>query len=177
MNPQPSAVNGEAKVPPPRKNRAWIGVFVVLALLGMAAVVSLVAYNFSQQLRPEQLATARALWKQKEPLNYEFRYTTLRTGATRPEHYYVRVRNRQVVHLTLDDRPLESRHFSQYSMSGLFGAIKQFLDMDSQPNKPRTFTRAEFDEETGALRRYVRRVMGSNERIEIRVEEVRVLTE
>jgi len=57
------------------KNRGWIWFFVVLTLLGVAAVGINLAYNLREQITPEQVQAARQLWEEKGPKNYDLVYT------------------------------------------------------------------------------------------------------
>jgi hypothetical protein len=49
------------------------------------------------------------------------------------------------------------------------------LKRDSEPGKPQVFKVAKFAPEDGHVLRYVRRVMGSRERVEITVDEFKRL--
>jgi hypothetical protein len=71
----------------PLQSRRWVGFFVILGILGTAAIVINLVYNVSQQLKPEQLAAARALWKEKAPPDYDLDYVIKdeeATGGTEP---------------------------------------------------------------------------------------------
>lgn len=155
-----------ARVP----NRRWIWYFVVLVLLTIAAVATLIVYNLGQQLKREQLAAARELWKSNSLKSYQLTYTQKKGSDARAETYVVRVRSGKVVSVSLDGRPLEKRLYSFFGMEALFDYILDFLEQDARPDRPRTFARARFDPDSGALRDYVRRVMGGSERVEIKVD-------
>jgi hypothetical protein len=160
-------------MPPPRRNRGWLWFFLVLFVLTAAASTTLIVYNLKQQLKAEDLEAAWELWKKKGPASYELVYTVDMNENARPETYVVRVRDKKtesVVRKMADkDEPLERRLYSYYGMDQLFGNISDFMRQDSQPAKPRTYTRAVFDPEDGHIWWYVRRVMGSRERVEIKV--------
>ncbi len=164
-------------MPPPR-NYGWIWFFAVLAVLTVAAISILVWYNLRQQLKPEALAKARALWKEHRPSDYDLTYTK-KGSATGT--FALEVRNGKVVSVTLDgrpitqnDRPLDPVFYPRYDMSSLLDDIDKFLRLDREPSNPRTFTIAAFDPNDGHLIHYVRRVMGGTERIEITVQLNRV---
>jgi hypothetical protein len=152
------------------KNHNWIWYFVVLAVVAVVAMASLVFYNLSQQLTPEQLAAARALWKEKGPKSYQLTYRIKIGIDHEPDIYVVRVRNGEVVSSTLNERPEEKRLFAERGMDAMFDWIQEFQELTAKPKQPRTFLRARFDDKTGAVRWYVRRVGGSSERLEITVE-------
>jgi hypothetical protein len=164
-------------MPPPR-NYGWIWYFAVLAVLTVTAISIWIWYSRKQQLKPEQVAKARALWKEHRPSDYDLAYTK-KGSATGT--FALEVRNGKVVSVTLDgrpitrdDRPLDPVFYPRYDMSGLLDDIDQFLRLDAEPGKPRTFTIAAFDPDDGHLIHYVRRVMGGTERIEITVQLNRV---
>jgi hypothetical protein len=157
------------------KNHGWIWFFVVVIGLGIAAMASLIVYNLSQQLKPEQLADARRLWKEKGWRSYQLSYTIRRGIEASSDAFVVRVRGGRVVSSTVNGLPEEKRLFGARGMEALFDDIERFLELDARPGQPRTFTRAIFDNNTGALRSYVRRVMGGKERTEIKVESIEAL--
>jgi len=146
-------------------NRGWIWFFAGLAVLAVAAVSLNVWYNLRQQLKPEDLEQAKALWKAHGPLDYDLHYTE--QGSVTAT-YEVRVRRGRVVYAEPDPRPLEQKR-AYYGMPALFGYLERFLECDREPGAPRTFTQATFDPQDGHLIRYVRRVMGTRERLEINV--------
>jgi hypothetical protein len=152
---------------PPRRNRGWIWYFVVLGVLTAVAVGVLLTFNLQQQLKPEQVETARRLWDAKGPANYDMVYTQ---KGTAPGKYRVEVRNKKPVSVILDGQPLEERLYRYSDMPALFGFIEDSLRIDGEPGKPRTYTVATFDPDDGHLIHYIRRVMGGKERIEITVE-------
>src|SRR5947209_7738541 len=89
-----------------RTSRSWVWFFAVLAVLAVLAVGTLIAYNAGQQLKPEQLAAARALWKEKGPADYNLEYS-IQKQESELEHWAVEVRGGKVVAVALNDRPLE----------------------------------------------------------------------
>jgi hypothetical protein len=149
------------------RSRGWIWFFVILSVLAIAAITGNIVYNLWQQLKPEQLATARALWDAKKPSNYDMEYT--QAGAT-PGTFTVEVRDGKIVSAARDGQPLDERLYGYYDMNGLFNSIDQFMEIDQKPGAPRTFTKATFDASDGHVIRYIRRVMGTNERLEINVK-------
>jgi hypothetical protein len=82
----------------------------------------------------------------------------------------VKVRGSKVVEVLDNNQPLDEGRLVYHSMPRLMDDIERFLDLDSGKDKPRTFVRAFFNAKTGALQRYVRRVMGTQQRLEIVVD-------
>src|SRR5437016_11733117 len=161
-------------MPPPQQSYHWIWYFVVLGVLTVAACTILVWYNLRQQLKKEDLQAARALWKQHRPTDYDLTYTKRGSASGR---FFVKVRDSKVVSVTLDDReitqndkPLDPSRYPRYDMTALMDDIETFLEEDAEPGRPRTYSVATFDPVDGHLVRYVRRVMGTSERIEINVQ-------
>ena len=159
---------------PPKQSYRWVWYFVVLGVLTVSACTILVWYNLRQQLKKEDLQTARALWKQNRPSDYDLTYTKRGSASGT---FFVKVRNGKVVDVTLDgreitqnDKPLDPSRYPRYDMTALMDDIETFLEEDAEPGRPRTYTVATFDPTDGHLIRYVRRVMGSSERIEINVQ-------
>jgi hypothetical protein len=151
----------------PKRNRGWIWYFVILIILTITAITVMIVYNMGQQLKPEQLATARALWAEKGPANYDMEFTQV---GSAPGTFQVQVRDGEIVSATMDGRPLERPQYRYYDMRGLFNSIDGFLEHDSKPGQPRTFTKAVFAADDGHVVKYIRRVMGSQERLEINVK-------
>ncbi len=191
-NGQPPSGAGGARVAP-RPNRGWLWYFSIVFLLTVIATTTLIVFNLRQQLKPEQLAAARQLWKEHGPKDYELRYTTKTGEEGRVTHYVVVVRGGKVQSLTLnkqqvldratldpkapldrqDNRPIAD--FGGYGMEAMFNQIEDFLDKDSKPGQPRVYVRGVFDPQDGHLLRYVRSVMSGRERLEIVVDELKPL--
>jgi hypothetical protein len=155
----------------------WVWYFVAVGVLAVLAVVVLAVYNLRLQLKPEQLEAARKLWEQKGPHDYRLKYTTKRGDETDEDVYVVVVRGGVTVSVLRNGRELEKRLRLSYGMSALLDDIEDFLKRDSQKGRPRTYTRALFDPGDGHLVHYVRRVMGSRERVEISVQSLEPLPE
>jgi hypothetical protein len=156
----------------PRRNRGWL--WFMLLTFGLAAVActALVVYNLRQQLKPEDLDKAWALWKEKGPADYDLIYTVGKLGSA-TEKYVVKVRSKKTEFVSLNGKPLEDRLLPYYGMDELFGQLSEFLRRDVEPGKPRVYCRAVFDPEDGHVCWYVRSVMGKQERLEINVLELR----
>jgi len=159
--------------PPPapaRKNRRWIWYFVVVFTLAILASIGLIAFNWQQQLRPEQLEAAHKLWKDKGPPDYTMSYTNHVYGRPVGDHFWVRVRKGKVVESRYNGEPEPPERLGYRGMEGLFDDMEKFMRKDSDKSGPKTFVRAIFDRKTGALLSYVRSVMGGRERVEISVD-------
>jgi hypothetical protein len=167
----------QARIP----NRRWIWYFVVVGCLTVLATTILVVYNLGQQLKPEQLEAARNLWEAKRPADYVLTYTKLGSATGT---FVVTVRKGKVVSANmlqkvikdgkaeLVEEQLEPRLYRSYDMDGLFNDIERFLDLAAKKDSPRTYLVATFDPRNGQLLRFVRRVMGTSERIEIDVQPI-----
>lgn len=153
-----------------KKNRSYLVYFALLIVLTVAAISTLTWYNLRQQLKPEQLAAARALWKQKAPPSYILTYNVRFDENEHKDQYFVRVRNGKVVEVTFNGQALPEAKFSYYGMNRLFDYIEKFQECDQEKGKPRVFCVAHFDGYNGALYHYVRRVMGTRQRQEIKVD-------
>ena len=161
----------QSSMPPPQKNRRWIWYFAILVVLTVAATGTLIVYNLAQQLKPEQLAAARQLWKEKGPKNYALVFTKKIDEGDSPDKVSVKVKDGKVVEGFLNGLPIPDKmHY--YSMDKLFEDIDRFMSLDQEKGKPRVYVRAEFDPNTGAVLWYVRRVMGTQTRLEIKVEKL-----
>jgi hypothetical protein len=151
----------------PSANRGWIWYFAIVAILTVVATSILIWFNLSQQLKPEQLEQARALWERHGPMDYDMEY--IEKGSV-SETRKVQVRHGKVVFATRDGSPLEERLYKYSDMPALFNFLEDYLREDAKPGSPRTFQTATFDERDGHLIRFVRRVAGTTQRIEIEVQ-------
>jgi hypothetical protein len=162
-------------MPPPSRNRGWLWYFLILVVLTIAATGILVVYNLGQQLKPEELEAARKLWDEKGPANYTLVYKT-KNKDDEEVTYRVKVREKKTVEATFSSSSknlsIDKEQLGHYGMHGLFVDVERFMEIDQKKGARRIFCRAIFDPETGAIRWYVRRVMGSTERLEITVEKL-----
>lgn len=164
----------QALAPSRRKSYWWLVFFVFIAVASVSVAIFMIRFNLSLQLKPEQLEAAWTLWKEKGPRDYLMVYTKSLNEDPRSTQFIVRVRGGRVEEVRMDGKPLEPDRLPYHSMDRLFADIERFMDLDRKAER-RTYTVASFDPETGALRRYVRRVMGTRERVEILVEPLRDL--
>jgi hypothetical protein len=158
------------------KNRSWVWYFVIVVALSILATVIIIGYNLAQQLTSEQLHAAMQKWQDNGPRDYELQYVVKRSGSNEPDQYVVKVKEGMVVSATLNKYPLKYHQLENHSMTQLLKDIQAFMEKDAEAGTPWTFTRALFDEKDGHLLWYVRRVMGSRERVEIEVKEFKVLS-
>jgi hypothetical protein len=152
---------------PPGGRRAWVWYFVLLAVLTVTSITVLIRFNLGQQLTLAKLAEARARWETNGPKSYDI---ALQKRGTIEEIQRVEVRDGKVVWAIVNGRPLEPRLYAYSDMPALFDFIEDFLKLDSEPGKRRTFCTAAFDPGDGHVVHFVRRVMGTTERIEITVK-------
>ncbi|MBI1918403.1 MAG: hypothetical protein HYS12_27245 [Planctomycetes bacterium] len=157
----------------PRSPR-WAWYFGVLLVLGVIAVAVPLVYNLKAQLTPEQLEAARALWKENGPADYELLYQE-RIDAGPVETFRVEVRRDKVSVWRREggkEKNLEELTPSQrqaYTVPGLFERMERFLEEDRAASR-RNYVTAAFDAKDGHPVRYVRRVSGTQERLEWVVE-------
>jgi hypothetical protein len=159
---------------PPASNYTWIFFFVFLVVASVGVTVLMIWFNLSIQLKREELDAARKLWEQKGPRNYEMVYTKQINNDDRKTLFAVKVRNGKVEDVLMNGKELErekERDPRQYhSMDAIFRDIERFMDIDQKKDAPKVYVIANFDPDTGAVLRYIRRVMGSTERVELNVK-------
>ncbi len=163
---------------PQLKGRSWIWYFFAVALLAVLLLGWLWLYvqqqlEPGQQLHLEQLLAARKKWKDSKISDYQMLYTVTRGGeGGGRDRFYVVVQGGKVRSVVMnDDQPLPPEQFDYRSMDGLFNDVEVFLKRDAKEGAPQTFCRGYFDADDGHLTRFVRRVVGSKESVDIRVEE------
>ncbi|MSQ96601.1 MAG: hypothetical protein EXR98_18905 [Gemmataceae bacterium] len=162
---------------PPRNRYGWIVFFVLVLTASIGVMVFMIWFNLSIQLKPEQFDTAWKHWQEKGPKDYDMLYTEKTNPDDKTITFAVKVRGNKVHEALMDGRPLQQTEEQRddprifRSMDAQFRAIQTFMDMDAKPGAPKVYVTAIFDAETGGLRRYIRRVMGSQQRVEIVVKE------
>jgi hypothetical protein len=161
----------------PSKNHGWIWYFVIVFVLAVIATGITVSYNLSQQLKPERLEKAQALWNEKGPKDYLLAYTISTTSKAGPgeTHYVVKVKDGKAFEAKVNGIEQAPERMGYYGMQRFFQDIEKFLEEDAKPGQPKTYTRAVFDPKTGALERYIRSVMSTGDRVEINVAPLKAL--
>ena len=155
-----------------QKNRNWLWYFLTLAFLTLLATTILIVYNLSQQLKPEQLQAARRQWQEKGLPSYHLVYSIKIHEESRSDLYDITVKDHHVTQALVNGLSQTADKFHWYGMEKLFSYIATDLERDQKKGQPRAYTRALFDPQNGALRWYVRRVMGTQHRVEITIEKL-----
>lgn len=168
--------------------------FIILAVLGAAAVVIPIFYNRSIQLGPELLATARERWQDSAPADYDLHmdvFTTLADGKQERDSEVVAIRRGRTALVGSNGTLLWAAPWlapvlgpglaalppedpARYGIDALFDRMEQGL-RDNVSTGGRNYATASFDPADGHPQRYVHRVRGSKERVEYLVSLKRVL--
>jgi hypothetical protein len=161
-----------------RKNSTWIWFFAFLAIASVGVAGFMIWFNRQLQLTPARLEAMMERWRTHGPHDYRL-IITKRVNDEGPDKYEVTVRDRRVIDVRLNGQRLRDEsnepyppgheRLQWYTMHHLLREIEVFLDRDKKAGR-KNFNVADFDEETGALRRYVRRVMGTTQRVEETVQ-------
>jgi hypothetical protein len=170
--------------PATRNPVRWVGLFVVLATLGAAAVVIPLVYNLRLQLTPGQLADARARWEASGPRDYDLEYLLRNEDGreTENEEYALRVRGGRVVLvacngelLYLDPaagcaagpavRAVPGVNPQDFGVEAILRTIEADLQRDAAQGA-RNYTVATFDPADGHPLHYVHRDRGTRRRQE-----------
>ncbi len=153
-----------------RRNRGWIVFFVGLFGLTVALIAGQVWFSLEQQLSPEFLGRARALWDRNQPATYRMTYTIQHREGD-PEQFVVWVRDRKPVGPPEGTEPLEQGTPPYQTMEELFQHLDDQLQADQRnADGPRVYRTATCDKHDGHLIRYVRSVRATREREEINVK-------
>ncbi len=163
--------------PPRRKNHLWIAYFAFLIIASVGVTVFMIKFNLSIQLTQEQLNTAWDLWKEKGPKSYNMIYKTRSGISDRDDVFVVKVRNGVVTEVKLNDAPLKANQEEgqlddprmYHSMDSIFRYIDRFMSIDQKKDAKKVYVVANFDDKTGYVVRYIRRVMGGTDRVELNV--------
>ena len=169
-----------------RSRRLWLWYFLVLAILGTAAVVLPLVVNLGMQLKPDDVIAARKKWEAMRPANFDLELWC-RENQEEADEYFVKVRGGQVTSVVgknegivqLDRTallalglgitakpavPLES--LPPLTVDAMFDLIEANLKRDATTSGSRNFATAKFDERDGHPLRYVHRRTGTKERLE-----------
>ena len=164
MQPPSPEVGRPAKT----RSRAWVWFFVFLAAMATAAVTMPIVYNLSLQLRPEDLAAARAHWRASGPRDYDLQYQEKITqnGEQSDTEWNVRVRDGRVTAVTCDGEALPATEYANLTVEGQFAEIERGLELDLAAGARKNYATAAFDLGDGHPTHYVRRVRGTGDRLE-----------
>lgn len=151
--------------------------FVLLVALAAAAVTLPIAYNLNQQLRSEQLAAAKELWRREGPADYDLTFMVQYDRERLAERHIVLVRDRRVVWASCEGEVVAVSP-ALGALIGLPGAANQGAGRDipsifahlealfAEEGSHRNFLVAVFDPKEGWPRRFIRRVRGGGPREE-----------
>jgi hypothetical protein len=168
--------------PPKKTNYIWVGYFAFLVIASVGVAAFMIWFNLRQQLTREKLEAAEKLWNEKGPKSYKMTYMKQLQGE-KLTTFAVTVHNKNVTEVLRNGKPLEKNADETrdpkiyHSMEAHFLFIQRFMDLDEKPDAPKVYAVANFDPQTGALQRYIRRVMSSNERVELNFLPLEVLKE
>jgi hypothetical protein len=155
-----------------QRTRGWIWFFVILAVLAAAAVTINLLYSARQRLTMDQLRAAEDLWDRAGPKDYDL-VIDKTIGSATPDAPKTRDRITMEVRGgkgragTINGQPLDERLLSQYDMGGWLSFVEEFVRQSEKPGAPRTFLSADFDPQTGALRRFRRSVRTTREWVDV----------
>ncbi|MBI3821630.1 MAG: hypothetical protein HY289_03010 [Planctomycetes bacterium] len=160
---------------PIKRNHAWIYFFVFIFFASVGVAGTMIWFNLSIQLKPEQFEAAQQLWSETGPKSYDMIYTKQLNDAAKVDKFEVKVRDGKVTEVRMNGKPLVKESPDDqdprihHSMDQLFRHIERFMDIDRKPDAKKVYVTAIFDDKHGGLRKYIRRVMGTNTRIEMNV--------
>ena len=125
-------------------------------------------YNLSIQLRPEELAAARARWKANGSRDYDlqFQEKITQNGEETESNWFVEVRDGKAATVKRDGRSLVAEDYPNATVEGQFAEIERGLQLDLAEGARRNYATAAFDLRDGHPVHYVRRVRGSGDRLE-----------
>jgi len=165
------------------RDASSIWFFLVLTLLGVAAIVIPIVYNLTLQLTADQMEQARQLWRAAKPSDYDLDYQEkdTRAGITEETTYRVVVRRDRVAAVVCDGKlmllaepaaaalgpwPAMLPGISgAHDVDGMFQHIADQLRADESLSR-RTYATMNIDRRDGHPTRYVRRTRGGAERLE-----------
>ena len=152
------------------RSRRWVWYFGVLLVLGVVALTVPLVYNLKAQLTPGQLEAARALWKEHGPADYDLLYQE-KIDAGPVERFLVEVRGGKVSVWRCEGdektklKELTPSQRQAYTVPGLFERMERLLIEDRAASR-RNYVTAVFDARDGHPTPYVRRVSGTQQRLE-----------
>jgi hypothetical protein len=175
------------------KNRRWVVFFLLLAVLAAAGILVPVWVNLALQLKAQEVATAEALWHEHGPSDYDLEYR-VKIDDDEPVDYRVAVRSWRVMWVTSPNGVVMSSELHD-ALGPVLGCALRFCYKDLAPADEltqlhsidafftlmksklrddvavggRNYATATFDTKDGHPLRYIHRVRGSRERVELNV--------
>jgi Family of unknown function (DUF6174) len=161
----PPEPTGKVKLP---RSKGCLG-FVVGLTLGLIVVLAIVIPmrrgGGTARLSREAYDRASRLWDENGPADYNL---DIEVSGNRPGKIHVEVRDRQATHMVRDGvEPRQHRTWYYWTVPGMLDTIGQELDKIDDPatgfgaaTGSSVMLRADFDDQLGYPRRYLRSVAG-----------------
>lgn len=160
-----------------KRSRGWVVFFLILLGLAAAGVALPIVYNLGQQLRPEELAAAKARWEAEGPADYDLTYTVKYDREAQAERHVVVVRQGRIVWASCEGEVVQvspalgallgvaagGTTRGGRDVAAIFARLEGLL---GEEGARRNFLVAAFDPKAGWPRRVVRRVRGTGTREE-----------
>jgi hypothetical protein len=172
------ATTPKSASPPPspvKRNYGWLYFFIFVTVASVSVMIFMIWFNLRIQLKPEQLDEAHERWKANGPKNYDMVCKKRLNDNGKEDKFEVEVRGGLVKRVRMNGSELEKETGAEtdpriyHSMDQVYRDITRFMDLDTKPGATRVYVIANFDPDTGAVRHYVRRVMGTRQRIEMTI--------
>ena len=145
-------------------------------VLFVVAIVALSACSGLSSLTPQMIDQAEKQWNASKPASYRL-IVTMEGDRVEKSEYDVHVENGTVTSLLRNGKVVHSFQGQDYSMDGLFGIIREEMELSGTPGKlgaPEgygAYLMADFDRATGRLLKYRRTLGGGvNNSIDIVVQ-------
>jgi hypothetical protein len=158
----------------------WVAVFAVIAALAVGGILLNVWWNLDQQLTPQKLEQAEALWRANGPKDYDLSYQVTYDRERLAERHVVLVRGGEVAFASCEGEVVEmapalaavvgfplagSAAGAGRDVPAIFAHIRELLEKEQATGR-RNFIVAVFDPQQGYPRRFVWRVRRSDRREE-----------
>jgi hypothetical protein len=177
------------------KNRNWIVFFLMLAFLAGLGIVVPLWYNLSLQLKAPELEAARQLWQAAGPADYDLEYMSkidkdegveYRVAVRDHRAEFLATRKGDVLELSQDlhdalgmvvgcpvancaPKVVPADDLSRRESIDAFFSLLESKMRDDVAVGGRNYATATFDSNLGYPLRYIHRVRGSQQRIELNV--------
>ncbi len=153
----PHGKNGSVK-----KRLPWI--LAGAGVTAMVVTILIVNHKPGEPLTIQRLLEARDRWARSGPAGYDLEVIV--SGAQQGRHQ-ISVRDRKVVSMTTEGRPVEASVWEHWTVEGMFRFLETELQHAERPeigfrvkDKSQVVQYADFDSATGYPRHYWRHVMG-----------------